>query len=69
MENNNVTPPDSGGTAKTIVIGAKFPCRGCLRDCPNIDRCGGVPWRMSAKTTNENTTTKRSTAGNVDKDE
>jgi hypothetical protein len=34
---------------------ARLPCRGCLKDCPNYQRCGGYPWRNlgSAKSSND----------------
>jgi len=25
---------------------APVPCRGCLPDCPNRNRCDGKPWRL-----------------------
>ena len=24
----------------------RLPCRGCLPDCSNRNRCNGKPWRM-----------------------
>ena len=53
----NIETPSAVGT-KMNTVGVKFPCRGCLRDCPFIGRCGGVLWRMKAKAANENPNTK-----------
>lgn len=24
----------------------RLPCRGCMRDCPHLSVCDGMPWRM-----------------------
>lgn len=33
-------------TATTRQKGPRLPCRGCLPDCANYERCNGLPWRL-----------------------
>jgi len=28
-----------------------LPCRGCTADCPDLERCGGRPWRIPRERT------------------
>ena len=31
---------------KEEETGVSLPCRGCTADCPDRERCGGLPWRL-----------------------
>ena len=31
--------------APSVVGQERLPCRGCTRECRNINRCEGKPWR------------------------
>ncbi len=45
----------------------RLPCRGCLINCRNYDRCNGAPWRMAptvVKTDTKDNTNELSTPRN-----